>query len=475
MALISVIVGTIPIRDGAGWDGSAYINHIQSIAAGNEVVGDPYRLSRMGGFIHLIILSSFGLSREALISFQVVFNILLISVGSLYFYDYLRLYGVRNKIAIISTSILLFSWPVLILPVYYPILSDHVVIAAVCLSLWFWIRGYQNGLYFLCLWTPWVMPLLVLVPLVLASMPFKGNTKITKNEDCGYLGLEKNMLQVIIFLLLAIPSLIYAWLYMSRFTDESILMHANVKAGMPELRIWSALAVCVSITAISWVWAMLINSKALFYSLKLTSLIAAILFTTFSYMVMMLGLDWSNGFKGPNLVQNMFTQSLGAPFKPYITHVLYFGPVLIFALTAFSLKNYKALKLPWALVVLFAGFLPLLAIGSESRQWLSIFPVFVALFALLDIDFRYRITCFVFAIILCLPALGLSEAIIEEVNNARLSYEYFLSSNWQYYFGRQGPWTSPLTYLKGVLLISLFLFVIFFQGRIKKQKKPDDY
>jgi hypothetical protein len=467
LTLTSFIVGTIAVGNGTGWDGGAYIAHVELIAAGIEVGDDPYRMSRMGGFIPAIIAAGYGLSREALISFQVLFNIALISVGLAYFYDFLRVYGVKNKVALISTSILLFSWPVLVLPVYYPILSDHLVLVTVCLSLWFWIRGNHNGLYILCLWTPWIMPLLVLVPMILASMPYSRSTRFIENEEMGGGGLNKNMLQMIVFLLLALCSIFFAWLFMSRFSDEAILVHAGVKAGMPELRIWSAIAVCISLTAIMWVWAQLINSRALFYGIQLTSMFTATVCAAFSYIFMKLGLDWSTGFTGPNILNNIFVQSLSAPFKPYIANFLYFGPVFFVALTAFSLKNYKVVKLPWPLITLFAGFLPLLVIGSESRQWLAVFPIFVALFALLEIGFRYRVICFIFAIILCLPAFGLSEAI----NHASESEHDFLSSNWQYYFGRQGPWMSPVTYIQGMILTLLFFLAIIFLGSMEKKEK----
>jgi hypothetical protein len=464
LIVISFIVGTIAVGNGTGWDGGAYIAHVELLANGVAVGDDPYRMSRMGGFFPVIIAAGYGLSRETLISFQILINIFTVSIALAYFHDFLRIYGINNCIALISTATLLFSWPVLVLPVYYPILSDHLVLAIACLSLWLWVRQFQNWLYILCLWTPWVMPLLVLVPWVLTAIPFKSNSPSKASDKTnGHFGLSKNTSQIMIFLILAIPSLIYAWQYLVLFTDESILAHAGVKAGLPELRIWSSIAVCLSITAIAWVWALLLNSKELLLSVKVASFAKATLFVALSYLIMKLGLDWSKGFKGPPIIANVFIQSLSAPFKPYIAHVLYFGPVVLLALSSFFLRYFRRIATPWPLIVLFAGFLPVLAIGSESRQWLAVFPILVALFALSEQPLRHRVICLLFGIILCLPAFGLLDA----VNHASTYKESFLSSNWQYYFGRQGPWMSPGTYMLGMALTFLFLLILFFLNQNK--------
>jgi len=138
LVIMSFITGVIPVGGGAGWDGAVYLTHIHTLGGGDWIVGDPYRAVRMGGFIPAILAAEFGPSNEVLILFQKLINILTISISIAYFYDFIRDYTSSARIALISTLTILFSWPVLIMPVYYPVLTDHMTLTLTCFSLWLW-------------------------------------------------------------------------------------------------------------------------------------------------------------------------------------------------------------------------------------------------------------------------------------------------------------------------------------------------
>ena len=330
---VSYIVGTIEVGNGAGWDGALYLNHIQTLGHGGSIVGDNYHAIRMGSFIPAILAAGYGLTPAAIISFSVLVNIATMSVALGLFYDFLRVLSIANRVALISTATLLFSWSFLIMPVYYPILTDHLALAIVCMALWLWARGGRVGLYVLCLWSPWVMPLLVLVPWVLAVMP---RQTLVQTDNSGLLSkfrINCWVTKITVFLLLGVPSLIGALMYMNQIGDDSISIHVSGAASL-ELRIWFTVATCLSIIAVAWVWAHLLNSKNLFKSIQISSLVIATLFISLSILLMRLWLSWDKGLGGPPLVEYMFLQSLSAPFKPLVAHVLYFGPVVLLALFA---------------------------------------------------------------------------------------------------------------------------------------------
>lgn len=454
LTAVSFIVGTIAVENGAGWDGSIYLKHIKTLGHGGGIVGDNYHAIRMGSFIPAILAARVGLTPDAIILFSVLVNIVTMSLALGLFYDFLRMLSTDNLVALISTATLLFSWSFLIMPVYYPILTDHLAQAIVCMGLWLWARGGRAGLYFLCLWTPWVMPPLALVPWVLAAIPRQTLVHTNNSGLLSNFGINCRVTKIAVFLLLGVPSLIGALMYINQFSDGDIIAHTGQEGfALSELRTWSTVATCLSIMAVAWVWAHLLTSINLFKSIQISSLVIATLCVSLSFLIMGLWLDWDKGLGGPPLVQYMFLQSLSAPFKPLIAHVLYFGPVVLLALCTYLLKSHKRTAVPWPLTVLFAGFLPALALSSESRLWVLILPVIVAVVALTELPFRLRVACFMAGVALCIPSFGLADF----VNQAVANHEDFASPNWQHYFGRLGPWMSTATYKISIAFTGLFI------------------
>ena len=90
-------------------------------------------------------------------------------------------------------------------------------------------------------------------------------------------------------------------------------------------------------------------------------------------------------------MEYMFLQSLSAPFKPLVAHVLYFGPVVLLALCTFILNTHKRTAVPLPLIVLLVGILSTLALRSESRLVNGTIPLMVVLVALAEFPFRLRV------------------------------------------------------------------------------------
>ncbi|HEY8036076.1 MAG TPA: hypothetical protein VIF37_10865 [Methylobacter sp.] len=144
--------------NGGGFDGRIYLNYIQTLALGNPITGDPYRSIRISGFLPLIVASAFGFSRKALIELQLYLNIGMLSVSAALFYDSLSGFGVKRETVTISVAALVVSFPFLVLPVFYPVLSDNVALALSCVCLWCWTRSYQYIIYIFCAYFIWLYP-----------------------------------------------------------------------------------------------------------------------------------------------------------------------------------------------------------------------------------------------------------------------------------------------------------------------------
>jgi hypothetical protein len=166
-----LLTGRLPVAEGAGFDGAVYLSYIHTIATGSSVDGDPYRLSRMPGFLPAILAAYGGMRGESLLQFQSIFNAVLLALSSGLFLHMLLGWGLSSRAAWTATACLGLTWPWLIMPVFYPMLSDQTALVVSVLSIWLWDKHRSGPLALLSFASVWIMPGLFLVPLVLASVP----------------------------------------------------------------------------------------------------------------------------------------------------------------------------------------------------------------------------------------------------------------------------------------------------------------
>lgn len=447
------VCGTIPVNAGTGWDGSIYLNYIERLSRGEAIHGDPYRLMRMPGFGPLIGGAAFGLSPTYFLTFQMLLNGCVVSMGLALFYSALMNIGCERKSALISTGLLMLTWPVLVMPVYYPILSDHAAISLSCTALWLWSKSLRVWLLGLCVLSVWVLPGLFLLPFVLLCFPFKNHAG--KDEGCQ----SAKVLSVSIFAASGIIAAALLLKHLLRFSVEEIAVHAvdkNGQTALTELLPLTYVAAILCVLYVAWIYSRLIIDRSVWSALNIKWLCVSLVVIASTFVWVYLSFDWSVGFAGPPLTKFMTFQSLAAPFKPLLAHFYAFGPVIILSLWGlyrWSIKQER--NLPRALVVVLAAYLPFLLFGSESRQWIGVLPVSAAIFAMSFFSFGLRIWSVIYAVFLMAPFMFLQS------NNAQaliqgLSYQ---SGEWQYYFGRQGPWMSVSTYLSVAELLLVFVLV----------------
>lgn len=444
------VLGFIPVRDGAGWDGSVYVQYVEALAKGLPVVGDPYRSIRISGFIPLVVASYFGASTASLIILQAILNALMLSVAVVVLHDAMIKLSVKSGVATLSVATLACSWMFICMPVFYPILSDHIALAAACVSIWCWVRSYRWMIYILCAFCAWLMPGLFLIPLVLAAFPFHFNQVAEKSR-------AKLRLTLLWFVILAAPLTVLLLFVIHHVPLSAVSAHSaslNGKTASVDMWMLSAFAILISLYVIIWLGLRLIVRPETWKSLSIYGSFFGVLFFSLSALLMKISFDWNTGFAGPPLLDYLLYQSLAAPFKPLVAHFISFGPVIVlavFACLAWSLGY--ARPFPTGLIVLFIALLPFLAFGSESRQWIAALPVIVLIYALSDFAWRTRIWCFIFSVLLLVPVFWLKQ----NLAIAAVKGLGFQTYQWQFYFGRQGPWMSLTTYQLGVILMSVFI------------------
>ncbi|WP_010221612.1 hypothetical protein [Pseudomonas donghuensis] len=446
------LIGTIPVEGGAGWDGRIYLHYIELLGRGEPISADPYRSIRMSGFVPLIGASALGASPSQLIEIQALQNIAFMAIAAALFHDVLRQLGVLPRTALLTSALTLMSWPFMVMPYFYPVLSDNIALALTCLCLWCWARAWQLALYLLLAYFVWLMPGLFLVALVLAVMPRQvtqlGSPALRRRSQLLAFGVA--MLAVVPLLLSQIADV----------TDTELASHATHLDGQTSLmalRKLSEVSLMASLTFALWLGARAVCDPSLWQALRPRAVLPALLAFSTSALAMYYLIDWNSGFKGPPLLHFMVLQSLAAPFKPLVAHFLSFGPIIILAIAScIAWACGRSPNTPKALLACMLAFLPLLMIGSESRQWLGILPIAGALVAVSGFSTLQRVISIVFAVVLILPMFWLKAA-THTAASEQLSYQ---STPWQFYFGRQGPWMSVQVYETGVLLLGLYILLM---------------
>jgi|GEM_PF-1249722 len=457
----SQITGHIPVAQGAGWDGAVYLRYAQTIAMGSLEGTGPYHLSRMFGFMPAILAALAGLQGQGLLLFQSILNSILLAISLGIFLRLLLDWGLSKRAAWIATTCLGLSWSWLIMPVFYPMLSDHIALVVSVLSMWAWSRKKPKLLAILAFTSVWIMPGLLLVPLLLACVPLGSGAKVKSTATLRplfCLGLK---------VLIALPLIAVCFIAL-QIEDTEIAMHPRGfdVAWLP-LKYVSIACLFLSISVIWLAWTRLFTQRWFWSSLSLHGMILAIGASAISLLLLALAMDWDSGFRGPPLLHNMLLQSLAAPFKPLVAHFFYFGPVLPLAIASalrwsIILPDSK-LDRHLGLVVVILAFLPFLLMGSESRQWIAVFPVCVAWLAVRLRSEWCMLPIALMTLVLLFPAVNL-KPILQQADASQLPISH---PDWQVFFGRIGPWMSRDSYINDLRILCSFILLIFTVERLR--------
>ncbi|TKK11131.1 hypothetical protein PflCFBP13514_04375 [Pseudomonas fluorescens] len=461
MLLAYLWIGVIPYNDGAGWDGDVYVAYVKSLAAGIPISGDPYRSIRLSGFLQLVPFAWGGSSKATLVLIQMLFNTGLMAIGTGCLFSCLRTLGVESRKAIFSVALMTISWAGMVMPIFYPVLSDNLAIPICCIALWCWANNRNVPLYIMCGWFVWLFPGLFLVPLGLITFPFKREENL---ETIQFPHTVKKSL----FALFFITGLVIYYFLMKNITTTNIAAHmANGgSTAVPSLIPISILIQCMTIAILAWIGARILCLSQIYQSIRLSGLLLGIFIVSASYLVMSLTINFSTGFQGPPLLDNLMMQGAAAPLKTWVAHFLYFGffvPLVAAHCIQWSLRGQPGI--PLGLLIVFIAFFPFMSFGSESRQWVGIIPVAIAIYALVKNTRKQQIFMIVISMISLFTLHGLrsNTEVAVERGLAIQSYE------WQYYFGRQGPWMSVDVYELSLMALIAVAALYLWLGAIENR------
>lgn len=445
MLLAYIWIGFIPLNNGSGWDGNDYLGYVKLLAAGEPIVGDPYRSVRLSGFLQLIPFVWGGAGTATLVLVQLVFNIGMMAVGVGSLFSCLRALGVDSRKAGFSVALLMFSWAGLVMPVFYPVLSDNLALPLCCMAMWCWVKQKSVCLYMLCGWFVWLFPGLFLVPLGLIAFPYERDKKLQEIDIT-------DRFKVRLFAFFSVIGLLLYCYWMRKITIVKVAtyMASGGSTGIASLVPFSIAIQALTIVILAWAGASFLCSPKLHRSLSIRGLVLCICTIAASYLAMKLVINFSAGFKGPPLIKNLMLQAVGAPFKPWVSHFLYFGLVVPLVAAQCIRWCFRGdTNMPVGLLFIVISFLPFLCFGSESRQWIGVLPACVVIYALTENTRRQQVFLVLASIASLFTMFGIQANTATAVQN-ELGFQ---SSEWQYYFGRQGPWMSVDVYKFGLIAL----------------------
>lgn len=182
------------------------------------------------------------------------------------------------------------------------------------------------------------------------------------------------------------------WMRKITIVKVATYMASGGSTGIASLVPFSIAIQALTIVILAWAGASFLCSPKLHRSLSIRGLVLCICTIAASYLAMKLVINFSAGFKGPPLIKNLMLQAVGAPFKPWVSHFLYFGLVVPLVAAQCIRWCFRGdTNMPVGLLFIVISFLPFLCFGSESRQWIGVLPACVVIYALTENTRRQQV------------------------------------------------------------------------------------
>jgi len=458
-----MIVGTIPVNNGTGWDGTLYYGIIDDIVKNGWHITDPYRTIRLTAFPQLILLRDIGMEKNGIVLFQFIFNSLLLSLANTALYYSIINLNLGKTKAIAASCLLFFTWPVVVMVPFYPILGDHMALALSCFSLWAWTKGSRSLLLLITFYSVWVFPTLFVVPLILLVFPAKEAISVKQ-----YI-IKKSFIisiSLAIFVSALLAFVIKEDNYLLELPTHALDYPHNKSSSLTSIAWLTDVSFIFSVfmvTVYCFTLIRLINNRSFWRNIDIRYCIAALAMAVISFSLMRYLIDFNQGFAGPPLVKYLILQSLSAPGKPIVAHFLYFGPV--FPIVYYAICKKSDLKTPMAITTILIAFMLPMIFGSESRQWLVVLPLIIVAAMFRSWGPARALIVGLFTVIALMPMLILKFSIHEAV---RLN-DGLQDSSWQAYFIYQGPWMNTSAYKIVLALLITFSIAYYFACYIDRQ------
>lgn len=460
--LFALFSERIPVNGGLGWDGMAYGN--LTINFSFEFLVDrhinPYYFIRIlpSVLVHYV-LSALNLplvDKNIILGFSIL-NILCLNLILYYWLNISRVFKFSAQIKLLGVIFLFLNYAISKFSFYYPVLTDTFTFT-LGIAVWnYFLTSRQYALLICLIIGYFTFPTLFIAGAILYLIEYR--------TDKAPSPVNKNLKNSNMFLIAALAFGIIYYLIFTLIPNLLGRAPSEVNPINKDTLYISFLCIVVYLSVVTVFFFRYFPSRikdiparinpfhavtalALLYNLKLlVGLLSAKVRPALSFM---------------DFLTNVYQQSITNPLLFIVAHTIYYGPAIMLMIYFFKKMVIKASEIGLGCFLFVFAYLAL-GVGSESRQFINAYPVFVTLLCLVLSSYRIS-NIFV-------GAMGMTALLFSKIwypiNQEPFSGS-LLEFPWQRYFFSQGPWMSnQMYYLQGsVVLIAFIMIYILFRKNL---------
>jgi len=441
----------ILVNGKTGWDGKNYAEltiHLEKKWKEKSI--DSYLFQRIlpSAVGHFVLkgMQSLNSGYKPIVLYFLWANALLVLVCIWVYFKIVNLLKWNTPKMLIGFAALFFNFAILKQTWYYPVLTDVFAFTCGMLLLYFYLRRNQLGMFFIMIIGSFVYPLFLLSSILLfLKLPFD---------------VAKYFRILIGVLLICWTVLFFSYLVDSSFIHEKYKMHVNNN--------WIYLSAVLTIIYLyritRYFSGQLITEQVeQLHHYRLWLMVSIAYFILQFYWIKQLSIP-EEVFTPQTFLLNIFQQSFSNPLAYLVFHATYFGPLVLLMV---FVKNYS--KASWSngfLLYIFSYLL--LSIGTESRQFINVWP-FMVIWFLQSMDGTAVSKKFTFVFVIV--AIVLSKFFIP-INHPDIfvTYQYDQFPE-QLYFMNHGPFATDIAYAINLCICLTFGLILYFSFT-KSQKQP---
>jgi len=427
----------------------------------------PYYNSRIiiPAIVHYIIsIMNFDSNISTIRNVFLGFNLFSIVLSLYYFYKIVKFKKYKDSTIMLGFCFLFVNFFILKFSNYYPVLLDVFGFTSGIIIFYYYIVNKKIAFFVSLFLSLFIFPTTIFVLISLIA-----STLVVFSEKG--LNIEKNLIKYRVFLFAAIVFTILSFVYIFIFQNY------NFKSTQFELHL-VPLTIVLLFTLIFHILKPLLllfdkitfNTRFHYSALFFIPVLLLLLFNLISK-------NLSIHYNGPevlsplNFIFNLFYQSLSFPLKFLISHFIYYGLfVIIFLL--FHKHFFTHIKQSNSFNKIITVVFILLSMGTETRQFIQLFPFFVFIF-LDSIDkykfnMKFLIAIFVFQLIWSRfwYSINTSEGFLANA----FPGPNFMGFPAQSYFQFHGPWLSTSNSIfYGCIFVFIYLIVLVLLKRMYKR------
>lgn len=440
-------------NSGLGWDGFRYADLATNFLESKEL--DSYLIMRIipSAWVHIVFnFFSIDFTPQNIIRAFEAINLISILLGTYFTKRAMEYFDIQPMLQILGLLLLIVNYAILNFTVYYPVMLDAAGFALGAALLHYYLRKEHLNVWLISILGFFTWPTIGFLGAIMLIFPYPKTIDERAYQSPKFSGY---ILPTIAFLYIIIIGF-YLVYYNTDFIPMAYTLPLDKNLAPISI-------VALAFTAL-W-WALWISNFPIFSikyiknTISLYGIISVmILALTFLFFKTLKDLPASENLNHFVLTRPQIVMGVVKPFIVLVSHINYFGSVLILLLlfTRTVQNNLKQLGLGFVLAILFN--LMLFGIVSESRSLINLLPWFVVMLVVCINHLKFSFWMFAPAIIFNIVSSKIWLK-IGDVNNSGFNADGTIAFPYQKFFMNLGPWISTQMWLLFCVVCALTLLI----------------